>query len=139
MSVEHVTEKNFQDMIKKDGIVLIDFWAEWCGPCKAFGPVFEKAAEENEDVTFAKCNTEEEQALAGALGIRSIPTLMIFRDNVLIFNQPGMLPEPVLKDVIQKVRELDMAEVIKEVEKAEAEHQHTDDEVQPTTSVEGVA
>jgi len=145
MSVEHITEKNFQDMIKKDGIVLIDFWAEWCGPCRAFGPVFEKAAKENEDITFAKCNTEEEQGLAGALGIRSIPTLMIFRDNVLIFNQPGMLPEPVLKDVIQKVRELDMVEVLKEVEKAEAEakteaeHSHEDDEVQPNTSVEGVA
>ena len=145
MSINTIDDKNFESTIKQDGIVLIDFWAPWCGPCRAFGPVFEKVAEENPEVTFAKCNTEDQPALAGALGIRSIPTLMVFRDNVLLFNQPGMLPEPVLKDVIQKVRELDMVEVLKEVEKAEAEakteaeHSHEDDEVQPNTSVEGVA
>lgn len=119
MTVKQITSENFQDLVKQDGIVLIDFWADWCGPCKAFGPVFEKVAEDNPDVTFAKCNTEEQQELAGALGIRSIPTLMVFRDNVLLFNQAGMLPEPTLKEVVQKVRDLDMEEVQKELASGE--------------------
>ena len=120
MSTSTIDEKNFESTIKKDGIVLIDFWAPWCGPCRAFGPVFEKVAEENPEVTFAKCNTEEQSALAGALGIRSIPTLMVFRDNVLLFNQPGMLPEPALREVVEKVKELDMDAVRKEIEAGEA-------------------
>ena len=115
MSTTQISENNFKELVEQDGIVFIDFWAEWCGPCKAFGPVFEKVAEDNPDITFAKCNTEEQQALASGLGIRSIPTLMVFRDGVLLFNQPGMLPEPVLKDVVDKVRGLDMEEVRKEI------------------------
>jgi len=121
MATQAVTEKNFEDMVKGDGTVVIDFWAPWCAPCRAFGPIFEKVAEENTDMTFAKCNTEDEQGLAGALGIRSIPTLMIFRDNVLLFNQPGMLPEEALREVIQKVGELDMDDVRKEIAEHEAD------------------
>ena len=120
MSVTNVDDKNFKDLVSKDGIVLIDFWAPWCGPCKAFGPVFEKVAEENSDATFAKCNTEDQPALSGALGIRSIPTLMVFRDGVMLYNQPGMLPEPALKEVVDKVRELDMDAVKKEIAEQQA-------------------
>ena len=120
MSISTIDEKNFESTIKKDGIVLIDFWAPWCGPCRAFGPVFEKVAEENPEVTFAKCNTEDQPALAGSLGIRSIPTLMVFRDNVLLFNQPGMLPEPALREVVEKVKDLDMDAVRKEIEESQA-------------------
>lgn len=127
MATVEVTEQNFEDLIKKDGIVLVDFWAGWCRPCMAFAPTFEKSSEDHPDMTFAKCDTEAQQGLAGALGIRSIPTLMIFRDNVLIFNQPGMLPAEVLEDVITKVSDLDMAEVRADIAKQEQEHAHDHD------------
>ena len=127
MATVKVTEQNFEELIKKDGIVIIDFWAGWCRPCMAFAPTFEAASEKHTDITFAKCDTEEQQGLAGALGIRSIPTLMIFRDNVLIFNQPGMLPAEVLEDVIQKVSDLDMEEVRADIAKQEKEHGHDHD------------
>ena len=111
MATINLTEDNFNETIENNGIVLVDFWATWCAPCRAFGPIFEKASEKHEDVVFGKINTEEQQALAAAFNVRSIPTLMVFRDKVLIFAQPGMLPGNVLDELIGKVKELDMEEV----------------------------
>jgi thioredoxin 1 len=111
--------ENFEATVTGDGITLVDFWAEWCGPCKMFGPIFEQTSEENPDVTFAKVDTEAEQQLAGALGIMSIPTLMIFRDGIQLFSQPGALPKSALDDLLRQVRELDMDEVRKELAEGE--------------------
>ncbi len=102
---------NFESTVTGDGITIVDFWAEWCGPCKRFGPVFDEAARENPDITFAKVDTEAEQQLAGAIGIQSIPTLMVFRDGIQLFNQAGALPKSALDDLLKQVRELDMNEV----------------------------
>ena len=110
--------ENFESTVSSEGITLVDFWAEWCGPCKQFGPIFEEAAGENPDATFAKVDTEAEQELAGALGIMSIPTLMIFRDGIQLFSQPGALPKSALDDLLRQVRELDMDEVRKELAEA---------------------
>ena len=118
-----ITEANFKDVVEKDGIVLIDWWAPWCGPCRIFGPTYEKVAAKNADITFGKVNTEDEQGLAGAFDIRSIPTLMILRDKVLVFSQPGALPEAALEDLIRQVRALDMEKVRAEIAEQEKRQQ----------------
>ncbi|GAA3509536.1 thioredoxin [Georgenia daeguensis] len=111
MSTIHLTEDSFERVVTRPGIVLVDFWAAWCGPCRMFAPVFEKASEKHPDVVFAKVDTEAERNLAAAAGISSIPTLMAFRDGILVFSQPGALPAAALEQVLTAVRELDMDEV----------------------------
>jgi len=111
MSTIELTEQNFEKTIKENDIVLVDWWADWCGPCHRFAPVFEAAAAENEDIVFGKVDTEAQQHLAGLAGIMSIPTLMIFRDGILVFSQAGALPAAALDDLISQVRNLDMDEV----------------------------
>ena len=106
---------DFKAAVEKGGILFIDWWASWCGPCKAFAPVYEKVAEANPDITFAKIDTDAEQQLAGTFAIRSIPTLMVFRDGILLFAQPGALPQSALEELVQKVRALDMEQVRREL------------------------
>jgi thioredoxin 1 len=115
-----VTAGNFKEQLEKPGIVLLDWWATWCPPCRAFAPVFEAAAEKNPDITFGKINTDEEQELSAAFDISSIPTLMIFRDGILLFAQPGAIPGSALGELIQKTRDLDMDEVRKEIAEQQA-------------------
>lgn len=115
MTTREITLENFDATINDGGIVLLDFWAAWCGPCRMFGPVFEKAAESHSDIVFGKIDTEAQQQLAGGFGIRSIPTLMAFRDGVLVFNQPGALPAAQLEELIGAVEALDMDKVRAEI------------------------
>ena len=115
MATMELTLENFETTINQEGITFVDFWAEWCGPCRMFGPIFEQASETHADVRFGKVDTEAQQQLAGMAGISSIPTLMIFRDGILLFNQAGALPGPALEDLIGKVKELNMDEVRAEI------------------------
>ena len=120
MATKNITGPEFKDTIHGEGITFVDFWASWCGPCMRFGPIYEKASEANPDITFAKVDTEAERDLAGALGISSIPTLMVFRDNVLVYREAGALPAPALDSLITQVRELDMGELKAEIAEEEA-------------------
>ena len=116
MSVIELTQSNFDETISNNDIVIIDFWAPWCGPCLQFAPTFKEASEKIEEVTFAKVNTEEEQALGADFGIRSIPTLMIFREQIGIFSQPGSMTAKDLEDLLEKAKSIDMDEVRQELE-----------------------
>lgn len=111
MPVVELTKENFEQVVTSNSTVVVDYWAPWCGPCRGFAPVFEKVAEMHPDVVFAKVNTDEEQEIAGHFQIRSIPTLMVFRDQVIVFSQPGALPQGAFEQVVQKAKSLDMDEV----------------------------
>ena len=127
MATINITAENFEETITDNDIVLVDFWADWCGPCKRFGPVYEKASEEYDGIVFAKLDTDANYELTSQLGIEGIPTLMAFREGVLVFNQAGALPGQALKQVLDAVKGLDMEEVHAQVAKLQAEHEHSHD------------
>lgn len=117
MATVELTKENFEQVITGNDMVLVDFWAPWCGPCRSFAPVYEEVSEKYPDVVFAKVNTEEEQEIAGHFQIRSIPTLMIFREKIIIFSQPGALPGSALDQLVEQASNLDMDQVRKDIEK----------------------
>jgi thioredoxin 1 len=122
MATLNVGEKEFEKLVLESPIVFVDFWAEWCGPCKMFGPVYETASEKHPDIVFAKVDTEAEQSLAGAAGITSIPTLMAFRDGVLLFREAGALPAPSLEELITAIKGVDMEDIRKQIAAEEAKN-----------------
>jgi len=124
MAAIELTKDNFDEIITGNDIVLVDFWATWCGPCQTFGPIFEEVSEKFPDAVFAKVNTEEQQELSAHFQIRSIPTLMIFREQIIVFAQPGALPQSALEEVVGKVKELDMAEVKRQIEEEMAKQEN---------------
>lgn len=115
MATVKATKENFEELVAKNDTVLVDFWASWCGPCRMFAPIFEQAAEKHPDLVFAKVDTEAEQELAAAFGIMSIPTLMVLREQVIVYSQAGALPAPALEELIERAGQLDMAEVHRQV------------------------
>ena len=121
MATVALTKDNFETVVSGNPMVIVDFWAPWCGPCRAFAPTFERAADKHENVVFAKVNTDEEPEIGQAFNIRSIPTLMIFRDNVVIYSEAGALPPSGLEDVLTKAKELDMEEVMRQIARQEGE------------------
>jgi thioredoxin 1 len=123
MATIELTEANFDEITKRDGIVLLDFWATWCGPCKAFAPVFERASEQHTDMVFGKINTEEQQAIAKRFGVRSIPTLVIFRDQMMLYSKPGAIPAQALEDLIKQAQTIDMEDVRRKVAEFEKNKQ----------------
>jgi thioredoxin len=127
MATVALTAENFNEYVDRDGMLVIDWWAPWCGPCRAFGPIYDKASETHTDVTFGKVNTEDQPDLAGAFQIQAIPTLMVFRDRVLLFANPGMISGAALEELLGKVKALDMADVRKKIAEQEAEEGEGED------------
>ena len=122
MAVVELTQDNFESTVTGNPFVVVDFWAPWCAPCRNFAPVYDKVSEDFDDIVFAKVNTEEEQGIAQHFQIRSIPTLMIFRDKIIIFSQPGALPESAFRELLQKARELDMDDVRRQIAEEQAKN-----------------
>jgi thioredoxin 1 len=125
MPVVELTKENFEKVITSNPTVIVDYWAPWCGPCRGFAPVFERVAEQHPDVVFAKVNTDDEQEIAGHFQIRSIPTLMVFRDQIIVFSQPGALPQNALEQVVEKAKALDMEEVRQQIRAQESGKQES--------------
>jgi thioredoxin 1 len=121
MAVVELTKDNFEQVVTSNATVVVDYWAPWCGPCRGFAPVFEKVAQANPDVVFAKVNTDDEQEIAQHFQIRSIPTLMVFREQIIVFSQPGALPQSAFEQVVQKAKALDMDEVRRQVDAQESQ------------------
>lgn len=128
MSTVAVTKETFDDIVKENDTVILDFWAEWCGPCRSFAPTFETASEKHSDIVFGKVDTEDQQELAQAFNIRSIPTLMVFKEQVILYSQPGALPGEMLEDLIGQVKEIDMDEVRAQIAAQDGDHEHDHDE-----------